>query len=107
MDTRPLGLRARSAVFSSLADAVLVSGPVTGEAGEPAQLAEVARALPDVPVFANTGVNYDTVEAVLQHAYGCIVGTHFKVDGVTWNKVDGARVRRFMDKVGTIRAALG
>lgn len=106
LDTRPLGLRARSAVFSSLADAVLVSGPVTGEAGEPAHLAEVARAVPDVPVFANTGVNIDTVEQVLVHAYGCVVGTHFKVDGVTWNKVDGARVRRFMDRVGAIRASL-
>lgn len=106
LDTRPLGLRARSAVFSSLADAILVSGPVTGEAGEPAQLAEVAFALPHVPLFANTGVNYDTVETVLTHAYGCVVGTHFKVDGITWNKVDGARVRRFMDKVNKIRAGL-
>jgi hypothetical protein len=106
LDTRPLGLRARSAVFSSLADAVLVSGPVTGEAGEPAHLAEVARAVPDVPVFANTGVTIDTVEQVLAQAYGCVVGTHFKVDGVTWNKVDGARVRRFMDRVGAIRASL-
>lgn len=106
LDTRPLGLRARSAVFSSLADAVLVSGPVTGEAGEPAQLAEVARALPDVPVFANTGVTLESVETILTHAYGCIVGTHFKFDGITWNKVDGARVRRFMDKVNALRAEM-
>jgi len=106
LDTRPLGLRARSAVFSSLADAVLVSGPLTGEAGEPAQLAEVSRAVSDVPVLANTGVTIDTVESVMAHAYGCVVGTHFKVDGVTWNKVDGARVRRFMDKVERLRAAL-
>ena len=31
LDERPIELRARSAVFSSLADAILVSGPVTGE----------------------------------------------------------------------------
>src|SRR5208282_1188630 len=31
LDQRPIELRARSAVFSSLADAILVSGPITGE----------------------------------------------------------------------------
>ena len=30
LDKRPIELRARSAVFSSLADAILVSGPLTG-----------------------------------------------------------------------------
>lgn len=106
LDTRPIGLRARSAVFSSLADAVLVSGPVTGEASDLSQLAEAARAVPDTPVLANTGVNIDTVEGILEHAFGCVVGTHFKVDGITWNKVEGARVRRLMDRVEDIRAGL-
>jgi predicted TIM-barrel enzyme len=31
------------------------------------------------------------------------VGTHFKVDGNTWNAVDGTRVRRFMDAVEKLR----
>lgn len=104
LDTRSIGLRARSAVFSSLADAVLVSGPVTGEGGDISHLADAARAVPDTPVMANTGVNIDTVEGILEHAFGCVVGTHFKVDGITWNKVDGQRVRRFMDRVEAIRA---
>ena len=34
---------------------------------------------------------------------GCIVGTHFKVDGNTWNAVDGDRVKRFMDLVRQVR----
>ena len=36
-------------------------------------------------------------------ASGCVIGTHFKVDGNTWNKVDGERVKRFMDVVNRLR----
>ena len=44
-------LRARSAVFSSLADAILVSGPLTGQSAEMSDLREVAAAVPEVPVL--------------------------------------------------------
>jgi len=103
LDQRPLPLRAKSAVFSSLADAVLVSGPLTGEPAEMSDLAAVREAVPDVPVLANTGVTIDTVADVLSIADGCIVGTHFKRDGNTWNAVDRDRVARFMDRVGEVR----
>ena len=99
LDTRPIELRAKSAVFSSLADAILVSGPLTGEPAETSDLRKVREAVTTVPVFANTGVRIDNVEEVLAIADGCIIGTHFKVDGNTWNPVDGERVKRFMDAV--------
>ena len=100
---RPIAARAKSAVFSSLADVILVSGPMTGEAVETANLKVVKDALPDTPVFANTGVNLGNVADILRVADGVVIGTHFKVDGNTWNPVDGARVKRFMDKVRTLR----
>ena len=100
---RPIAARAKSAVFSSLADVVLVSGPMTGEAVETANLKVVKDALPDTPVFANTGVNLGNVGDILKVADGAVIGTHFKVDGNTWNPVDGARVKRFMDKVRSLR----
>jgi membrane complex biogenesis BtpA family protein len=103
LDTRPLALRARSAVFSSLADAILVSGPITGQPAPQSDLNAVCAAVKEVPVFANTGVNIDNVKDVLSVADGCIVGTHFKVDGHTWNAVDPARVKRFMEKVESLR----
>jgi predicted TIM-barrel enzyme len=56
-----------------------------------------------VPVFANTGVRIDTVAQILSVADGVIVGTHFKVDGNTWNPVDGDRVKRFMEVVEGLR----
>ncbi|MET3924202.1 BtpA/SgcQ family protein [Devosia sp. 2618] len=103
LDQRPIEMRARSAVFSSLADAILVSGPLTGEPADQSNLRKVAEALTDVPIFANTGVNIDSVADIFTVAQGVIVGTHFKVDGNTWKPVDGDRVKRFMDKVETLR----
>jgi membrane complex biogenesis BtpA family protein len=102
LDQRPIALRARSAVFSSLADAILVSGPITGQSADQSDLRNVAAAITDVPVFANTGVNIDNVRDVLAVVSGVIIGTHFKVDGNTWNPVDSARVRRFMDLVNRL-----
>lgn len=104
LDQRPIELRAKSAVFSSLADAILVSGPITGQPADSSDLRKVAEAVGEiVPVFANTGVNIDNVSDVMSVASGCIIGTHFKVDGDTWNPVDGERVKRFMDVVNSIR----
>jgi membrane complex biogenesis BtpA family protein len=101
LDTRPVALRAKSAVFSSLADAVLVSGPLTGMPVNLSHLSEVREALPDTPLFANTGVNIDNVADIFSISDGCVIGTHFKVDGDTWKAVDPDRVKRFMDKVGS------
>ncbi|RUT31418.1 BtpA/SgcQ family protein [Arsenicitalea aurantiaca] len=103
LDQRPIALRAKSAVFSSLADAVLVSGPITGQPAEHSDLRAVKEALPDTPVLANTGVNIDTIADVFAVADGAIVGSHFKTDGDTWKSVDADRARRFMDKVNLLR----
>jgi membrane complex biogenesis BtpA family protein len=96
LDRRPLADRARSAVFSSIPDAVLVSGTITGEAAAMSDLEAVKQALPDTPVLANTGVKHDTVADVLRVADGCIVGSSLKVDGNTWNPVDPERAAEFM-----------
>ena len=103
LDQRPIELRAKSAVFSSLADAILVSGPLTGQPVDRAQLRAVREAVSHVPVFANTGVTIDNVRDILALADGVVIGTHFKRDGDTWNPVDGDRVKRFMDVVATLR----
>ncbi|MFO1172948.1 MAG: BtpA/SgcQ family protein [Hyphomicrobiaceae bacterium] len=100
---RAITARAKSAVFAGLADVVLVSGPMTGEAVETGELSRVKDVLPKTPVFANTGCNIDNIGDILRIGDGAIVGTHFKVDGNTWNAVDRARVARFMDKVRTLR----
>lgn len=105
LDRRPLADRARSAVFSSIPDAILVSGAITGEAAEMGDLEAVKKALPDTPVLANTGVKHATVADVLRVADGCIVGSSLKVDGHTWNAVDPDRAIEFMDIVRKARGA--
>ncbi len=99
LDRRPLPDRARSAVFSSIPDAVLVSGQITGEAAAMTDLEAVKAVLPDTPVLANTGVRHETVAEVLRVADGCIVGSALKVDGDTWNPVDPERAADFMWRV--------
>jgi len=96
LDRRSVADRARSAVFSSIPDAILVSGAITGEAATMEDLESVKRALPDMPVLANTGVKHATVRDVLAIADGCIVGSALKVDGMTWNRVDPQRASEFM-----------
>ncbi|MEM9440738.1 MAG: BtpA/SgcQ family protein, partial [Pseudomonadota bacterium] len=103
LDRRPIEQRAESAVFSSLADVVCVSGPLTGQAVDQSALRNVKEKVGDTLVFANTGVRIDNVDAILEIADGCVIGTHFKVDGDTWNPVDGDRVKRFMDHVSKRR----
>ena len=104
LDQRPLPDRARSAVFSSVPDAVLVSGQITGEAAALSDLEAVKAVLPDMAVMANTGVKHDTVADVLAIADGCIVGSSLKVDGETWNPIDPDRAGDFMDRVRKVRA---
>ncbi len=104
LDRRPLPDRARSAVFSSIPDAVLVSGQITGEAVALSDLEAVKAVLPDTPVLANTGVKHETVAEVLTVADGCIVGSPLNVDGRTWNPVDPERAAEVM---GLARAARG
>ncbi|MFN3169193.1 MAG: BtpA/SgcQ family protein [Hyphomicrobiales bacterium] len=104
LDRRPLPDRARSAVFSSIPDAVLVSGQITGEAARMEDLEGVKAVLPYTPVMANTGVRHDTVADVLAISNGCVVGSALKVDGHTWNAVDPDRAKDFMDRARQARA---
>jgi uncharacterized protein len=107
----PIGRRspaeaARSAAVSSLADAILVSGPMAGAEPGMGVLEEVRQAVPhDVPVLLNTGARADTIAEYLQVADGCIVGSDLKVDGYTWNPVDRERAVRFVDAARGVSVA--
>ncbi|MDF1606854.1 BtpA/SgcQ family protein [Hoeflea sp. YIM 152468] len=104
LDRRSLPDRARSAVFSSIPDAVLVSGQITGEAAAMSDLQAVKTVLPDTPVLANTGVKHATIADILRVADGCIIGSALKIDGDTWKAVDPERASDLMQRA---RAARG
>ncbi|HEY3316707.1 MAG TPA: BtpA/SgcQ family protein [Bacillota bacterium] len=104
LDCRSIAAIAKTVAFGSLPDAICVSGPMTGHAVDKSTLAEVKRAVGDVPVIVNTGCNPDNIGEFLEHADAAVVGTYFKHDGVTWNPVETARVKKFM---GAVRHARG
>ncbi|HLF74749.1 MAG TPA: BtpA/SgcQ family protein [Anaerolineales bacterium] len=94
---------ARSTVFNSRPDALCVSGLTAGAETSSQTLKLVREAVPDTPVFANTGVRLDNVEEQLKMADGAVIGTAFKEEGHTWNPVDLERVKALMSKVRKIR----
>ncbi len=94
---------ARSTVFNTRPDGLCVSGLTAGAETSVQTLQKVKSAVPQTPVFANTGVRLDNIEQQLAIADGAIIGTAFKVDGNTWNPVDTQRVRSIMEKARNIQ----
>jgi membrane complex biogenesis BtpA family protein len=94
---------AKSTVFNTRPDGLCVSGLTAGTQTDDRILRKVQDAVPETPVFANTGVNLENVEKQLAIADGAVVGTTFKYGGVFENHVDEKRVKAFMDKVKAIR----
>jgi membrane complex biogenesis BtpA family protein len=94
---------AKSTVFNTQPDGLCVSGLTAGVETDKQILRLIKCAVPDTPIFANTGVNIANVEGQLEIADGVITGTTFKRDGYIWNEVDTGRVREFMQKVSSLR----
>ncbi len=94
---------AKTTVFNCKPDALCVSGITAGAGTDSQILRKVKDAVPSTVVFANTGVRLENVEEQLAIADGAVVGTTFKIDGKFENGVDCERVKRFMDKVNSLR----
>jgi membrane complex biogenesis BtpA family protein len=106
LGSRTVYQRAKSAVVSSLVDAILISGPMAGAEPDLEQLREAKNAVgEDVPVLLNTGASLENIARFLSVADGVIVGSSLKVDGHTWNPVDPKRVEAFMAEVKRVRGA--
>lgn len=94
---------ARSTVFNARPDALCVSGLTAGSETSAQTLRLVKEAVPQTPVFANTGVNLNNVAEQLAIADGAIIGTYFKQDGYIWNPVDRQRVHDLIRRVHDLR----
>jgi uncharacterized protein len=93
----PIEQEARDCVRRGLADALVVSGPSTGEPTAIEDLERVRRAVPDVPVLVGSGVTPDTAARLLHIADALIVGTWVKVGGRLDNPVDPDRACRVVE----------
>ncbi len=85
-----------------LADALIVSGKMTGAAPELEKVRR-ARELTTRPILMGSGTTADNIAQFLQYADGAIVGTALKVDGVAENPVDVERVKMYMEAVEAMR----
>jgi hypothetical protein len=79
-----------------LADALIVSGKMTGDAPELEKVRRT-RALTSRPILMGSGTTADNIAQFLQYADGAIVGTALKVDGKAENAVDVKRVKEYME----------
>lgn len=104
----PLGRRDRAGVVREtidrgLADAVVVSGPETGEPADDEDLLATLDgrdgATRDVPVFVGSGVTPANAPALLDRADGAIVGTALKHNEETTNRVDPDSVAALVETV--------
>ena len=100
---RDLQETAKTTVFNNKPNALCVSGITAGSGTDRQKIKLVKDVVPNTVVFANTGVNNETLEAQLSVADGAIVATTFKYQGVFENQVDVERVRIFMDHAKQFR----
>ncbi|HEX8685280.1 MAG TPA: BtpA/SgcQ family protein [Pyrinomonadaceae bacterium] len=101
----PLGETCAAVEFMR-GDAVIVSGPATGEPPRAADVRE-AKSRCRVPVLLGSGVTPENVAGFFDAADGFIVGTYFKEGGLWSNTVEPARVSRLTGAVRRLRESGG
>ena len=86
-----------------LADALIVSGRMTGDA-PPLEKVREAKALSrGRPILMGSGTSAENIADFLRYADGAIVGTSVKVDGKAENPVDRQRLTAYMKSVEKTR----
>ena len=92
-----LALMAQETAYRGLADALIVSGPVTGQPAEVTDVATVREAVPEGFILVGSGVTEANAPQLLAKANGAIVGTSLKRDGIVSNLIDLDRVKRLAE----------
>jgi uncharacterized protein len=92
-----LGQTAETVEFMG-ADCVIVTGSVTGEAPQVADVKE-AKTHCHLPVFLGSGISEANIDQFHNEADGFIIGSAFKLDGLWSNTIDAARVTRFIHRL--------
>jgi membrane complex biogenesis BtpA family protein len=78
------------------ADALIVSGRMTGDAPDVAKVREAKQLAGDRPVIIGSGADEHNIAAFMAVADGVIVGSSIKQGGAIADPVDVARVTRFI-----------
>ena len=86
-------------IHRGLADAIIVSGGVTGEPPTHQDLAEAKAAAGDTPVLVGSGATAENIGQLMTSADGVIVSSSLKRWGQIEQPVDPHRVGQFMDAI--------
>jgi len=78
------------------ADALIISGRMTGDAPDVAKVREAKHLAGDRPIIIGSGADARNIAAFMQVADGVIVGSSIKCGGDIAESVDEARVRQFV-----------
>jgi hypothetical protein len=79
------------------ADALIVSGRMTGDAPDLEKVREARSHAGETPLLIGSGATAGNIGAFLGVADGVIVGSNLKAGGLCENAVDVERVRRFVE----------
>jgi membrane complex biogenesis BtpA family protein len=92
-----LGQTAETVEFMGAA-CVIVTGSVTGEAPQLADVQE-AKSHCRLPVFLGSGISENNVQQFYDEADGFIIGSAFKIDGRWSNTIDPKRATQFVHRL--------
>ena len=96
---RSLKLLTYGAIWSALADAVVVTGLAPGDTVSVDEIKEAKEAAGDIPIIASNGIDHDNVGKIMQYADAVFIGTRLKEDNVTLKPVVKEKAERFMEAV--------
>jgi membrane complex biogenesis BtpA family protein len=99
---RGLPAATRDLAERGLADAIIVSGELTG-AETKAEDVEMVRAHTALPLLIGSGTTPENVHKIFDKADGFIVGSYFKKEGKGDNFVEEQRVRGFAKRLKELR----
>ena len=89
-----------------LADALIVSGRMTGDAPSLEKVRKTKELSRGRPLLMGSGTSAENIADFLRYADGAIVGTSIKVDGQGENPVDAQRMAAYMRAVESVRTNL-
>jgi hypothetical protein len=99
---RPLGspnltTAVQETIDRGLADAVILSGWVTGSPPSLEDLELASAAAKETPVFIGSGANWENIPSLIQAANGVIISSSLKRRGQIDQPIDPIRVSQFVD----------
>ncbi|WP_047864195.1 BtpA/SgcQ family protein [Rubrobacter aplysinae] len=97
---RTLEEQVRDAEFFD-SDVLIATGERTGGAAELGELSAIKEAA-SLPVIVGSGISLENVSEIMEIADGAIVASSLKETGKWWSPVSVERVKRLMDRVGSL-----